>query len=303
MNRRIQGIGGVASAQILLGTLGLCVLESGADPLSVTFYRCLVGGLALALYCGLRGSLGGLLRLPPRVLWLALAGGLLMVGNWVLFFTAMQHIGIAVATIVFHVQPFILVVLGALVFREQLHAATFAWIALALTGLALATGSADGLLEADSSYLIGIACALGAAFLYSGVTIIAKGLTGISAPQLALVQCLCGVVLLAAVAPIGPLDVTSRQWGWFALIGIVHTGGVYMLLFNALPKLSTPLAAVLLFFYPASAILVDAVVYGHRLGPAQYAGVACILIASLGVTLKWGVGRKDIGPVGATNAR
>ncbi|MGO4319861.1 EamA family transporter, partial [Agrobacterium sp. MCAB5] len=74
-------------------------------------------------------------------------------------------------------------------------------------------------------------------------------------------------------------------------IGVVHTGGVYMLLYNALPKLSTPLAAVLLFFYPATAIVVDAIVYGHRLGLAQYGGVGCILIASLGVTLKWGVRR------------
>ncbi|WP_425627088.1 DMT family transporter [Agrobacterium tumefaciens] len=224
-------------------------------------------------------------------LGLALASGLLMVGNWVLFFTAMQHIGIAVATIVFHVQPFMVVLIGAFVFRERLHAATFAWIAVALIGLAFATGSSNGQTTADASWLLGICCALAGAFFYSVVTIIAKGLTGISGPQLALVQCICGIVLLALVVPLGPLEVSSVQWGWFAVIGVVHTGGVYMLLYNALPKLSTPLAAVLLFFYPATAIMVDAIVYGHRLGLAQYAGVGCILIASLGVTLKWGVRR------------
>lgn len=291
MTRQIQGFIGVASAQMLLGTLGVCVLESGTDPLSVTFYRCVVGGVTLALYGVMRGDLSGMMRLPPRLLGLALASGLLMVGNWVLFFTAMQHIGIAVATIVFHVQPFMVVVIGALIFRERLHAATFVWIAVALIGLALATGSAKGQPPADASWLVGICCALGGAFLYSIVTIIAKGLTGITGPQLAFVQCLCGIVLLALVVPIGPLGVSSVQWGWFAVIGLVHTGGVYMLLYNALPKLSTSLAAVLLFLYPATAIVVDAIVYGHRLGPAQYAGVGCILIASLGVMLKWGVRR------------
>lgn len=291
MTKQIQGFIGVAAAQMLLGTLGVCVLESGADPLSVTFYRCLLGGLVLALYGAIRGNLYGVMRLPTKVLGLALASGLLMVGNWVLFFTAMQHIGIAVATIVFHVQPFMVVVIGALVFREQLHAATFGWIAVALIGLALATGSTKGQTAADASWLLGICCALGGAFLYSIVTIIAKGLTGITGPQLAFVQCLCGIVLLALVVPVGLLEVSSVQWEWFAVIGVVHTGSVYMLLYNALPKLSTPLAAVLLFLYPATAIIVDAIFYGHRLGPAQYAGVGCILIASLGVTLKWGVRR------------
>jgi drug/metabolite transporter (DMT)-like permease len=292
MTSKSQGFVGVAAAQVLLGTLGVCVLESGADPLSVTFYRCVIGGGVLALYGVIRGNLSGVMRLPPRVLGLALASGLLMVGNWVLFFTAMQHTGIAVATIVFHVQPFMVVVIGALVFRERLHAATFAWIAVALIGLAVATGSAKSQTAADASWLPGVCCALGGAFLYSIVTIIAKGLTGITGPQLAFVQCLCGIALLSLVVPIGPFDVSSVQWGWFAVIGVLHTGGVYMLLYNALPKLSTPLAAVLSFLYPATAIIVDAIFYGHRLGLAQYAGVGCILIASLGVTLKWGVRRR-----------
>lgn len=289
MNRQLQGFAGVAAAQILLGTLGVCVLESGADPVSVTFYRCLIGALALAILGMIRGDLSGMARLQPRVLGLALASGLLMIGNWVLFFTAMQHVGIAVATIVFHVQPFMVVVIGAIVFRERLYIATFAWIALALLGLALATTSNDVALAAGRSWTIGIACALGAALLYSFVTVIAKGVKGIAAPQLALIQCLCGVLLLSPAIPVGLSDVTNLQWGWFAIIGIVHTGGVYVMLYNSLPKLSTPVAAVLLFLYPATAIIVDAFFYGHQLGAVQYAGVGAILTASLGVTLKWGV--------------
>ncbi|MFC6658125.1 EamA family transporter [Roseibium salinum] len=180
-------------------------------------------------------------------------------------------------------------VLGAVVFRERLHAATFVWIALALAGLVLATGLTGADLTADGFYLTGILFTLAAAFLYALVTIIAKGLSGINAPQLTLVQCLCGTLLLAGVTPLAPQDLTSSQWGWLALIGMVHTGGVYMLLYGALPKLTTPLIAVLLFLYPASAVIVDAVAYGHILGPRQFAGLAFIIVASLGVTLKWGM--------------
>lgn len=295
MTRQTQGVVGVMAAQMLLGTLGVCVVESNADPLSVTFYRCLIGGLVLALYETFQGNFLKMLHLPPRTIGLGFASGLLMVGNWVLFFTAIRNTGISVATIVFHVQPFIVVILGAFVFHERLRFVTIAWIGLALMGLVLATNIAGSNVSFDKSYLLGLACALGGAFSYSVVTIIAKGLTGVSAHQLALVQCVCGTLLLGPIVPLGPLQVTASQWGWFLVIGVVHTGGVYVLLYSALPKLATPLAAVLLFLYPFSAIVTDAAVYGHHLGPIQYAGFAAILVASLGVTVKWGTRRSQLG--------
>ncbi|WP_138469303.1 DMT family transporter [Poseidonocella sp. HB161398] len=291
MTSQALGALNVCAAQLLLGTLGVCVLQSGADPVSVAFYRCLIGALALACYLAMQGGLSGLARLPGRTLLAALASGVFMVGNWVLFFTAIDRTGIAVATVVFHVQPFFLVILAALLFGERLHAATFAWVALALAGLVLATGYADGGLVPDRSWLTGIGCTLGAAMLYSLVTVMAKGMKDIRAPQLALVQCLCGTVLLGVLAPLGPMQVSAGQWGWFAVIGVVHTGLVYALLYSGLPKLPAALAAVLLFVYPASAVLVEALVYAHGLGLSQYAGFACILAASLGVTLRWGVPR------------
>ncbi|TPW27228.1 DMT family transporter [Martelella alba] len=296
MHTQTQGILSVCAAQFLLGTLGVCVLESGAGPVSVAFYRCLIGALALGSYLAMQGSLGGLIRLPVRGVMLALVSGVFMVGNWILFFMAIERTGIAVATVVFHVQPFFVVILAALLFRERLYAATFGWVALALAGLALATGYLGGEFAPNRSWLIGIGCTLGGALLYALVTVMAKGMKGIRGPQLALIQCLCGIVLLGFVAPLRPMQVSPGQWGWFALIGAVHTGLVYALLYSGLPKLPTALAAVLLFVYPASAVLFDALVYGHDLSPSQYVGFATILMASLGVTLKWGMSRS----VGAT---
>jgi drug/metabolite transporter (DMT)-like permease len=290
MNRKMQGVLGVAAAQTLLGFLGLSVLESGADVLSVAFYRCAIGGLLLVFYCICRGELGEILRLPPRTHILALTSGLLMTGNWVLFFEGIHRMGIAAATILFHIQPFFVVLLGAHVFRERVNGVTFLWIGLALVGLILATGLASQPAGMSEAYLIGIACTLAAAFCYSLVTIIAKGIGGMKAPQLTLMQCLCGVLLLTPVLPLGPLEVSQVQWGWFAVIGIALTGGVYALLYTALPKLTTPVIAVLLFLYPASAVVVDGIAYGHMISLAQIAGLTFILLANLGVTLKWGAG-------------
>jgi len=296
LTRQTEGVIGLVIAQTLLGTIGLCVLESGADPVSVTFYRCAIGGLALALYCLWHGDLARLRLVPGRTLGLALASGVLMAGNWVLFFEGIRRTGIAVATITFHVQPFLVVILGAIVFAERLRAITLVWIGLALIGLTLASGlggEAGAVLMSDRSYLVGLAATLAAACLYAGVTIIAKAMTGLSAPQLAAIQFLTGALLLAFVAPLGPLDLAAPQWGWLAVIGLVHTGGLYVVLYKALPKLTTPVIAVLLFLYPASAVVVDALAYGHLIEPAQFAGLGLIILASLAVTLKWGLRQRN----------
>jgi len=288
MTRQTEGMIGVIAAQTLLGTIGLCVLESGADPVTVVFYRCIVGGLALAAYCFWRDDLTPIFRAPGRVLLLAVASGVLMAGTWVLFFEGIRQTGIAVATITFHIQPFLVVLLGALVFHERLRPVTLIWIALALFGLVLSTGLTGTEFAADRSYLLGLGATLAAACLYAGVTIIAKGLTGLTAPQLATIQFLTGSLVLVAFQPLSPFELSAGQWGWLMVIGLVHTGGVYVMLYNALPKLTTPVIAVLLFLYPASAIVVDAVVYGHIISPGQLAGLGLIVLASLAVTLNWG---------------
>ncbi len=288
MNRRTEGMLGVVAAQTMLGTLGLCVLESGADPVSVAFYRCAIGGLALTFYCFWRGDLVGIVRLPPRTLLLAVFSGALIAVNWVLFFEGIRRTGIAVATIVVHIQPFIVVLMGAAVFRERLQAVTLMWIALALIGLVLSTGLTAADLSGSNAYLAGIGITLAAAVLYAAVTVIAKGISGIKAPQLASLQFLTGALVLTAAAPLAPQDLALPQWGWLMIIGLVHTGGVYVVLYGALPKLATPVIAVLLFLYPASAVVVDAVAYGRLIRPGQFAGLLLIVLASLGVTLGWG---------------
>eukprot|EP00903_Cladosiphon_okamuranus_P000887 g885.t1 len=247
MTRQTEGIFGVVFAQTLLGTLGLCVLESGANPVSIAFYRCLIGGLALAMFCFWCGDLGRVKKVPRKTMFLAVASGILMAGNWVLFFEGIRRTGIAVATITFHIQPFLVVGLGAILFKERLHAVTLFWIGLALLGLALATGLTGARFTPDASYLLGLCATLAAALLYAGVTVIAKGLTGLSAPQLAVIQFLTGAVMLIFFSPATPGSLAMDQWFWLAVIGLVHTGGVYVVLYQALPKLTTPVIAVLLW--------------------------------------------------------
>ena len=48
------------------------------------------------------------------------------------------------------------------------------------------------------------------------------------------------------------------------------------------------------FVYPLVTLLLDYLIYGHRLAPVQLAGLALIVAGTLGVNLKWrlGAGRR-----------
>jgi len=286
-----QGVLMLASGGLLMGTLGIFVEEARLGAMTLVFFRCLFGMLALAAYCRYRGWLSRS-QFTRRTFGLALVSGVLMVTQWVGFFDSIHRTSIAVATVVFHVQPFWVVLIGAALFNEQLGADRLGWIGIAFVGLVLASGVlAESSFMSDQRYLTGIGEALGGSVLYACVTLIAKHLGDFRPHLLALTQCAVGVVCLPIIAPfVAPLQfapISAAQWGWLVGMGVLHTGLSYVLIYGALPKLTTPVIAVLLFVYPLTAIAVDALVYGRTLSVPQLAGMVLIVVASLGVNLGW----------------
>jgi len=287
MTERQQGAMTLAAGGLLMGTLGIFVEEARLGALTLVFFRCLFGFLALFAYCAWKGFFARR-YFTRRTMTLAVLSGALMVTQWVWFFDAIHRTSIAVATVVFHVQPFWVVLIGAALFNERLGIDRLSWIAAAFVGLVLASGVvATDNLQGHTSYLIGIGEALAGSVLYASVTLIAKSLGDLRPHLLTLAQCLVGVVCLPFIAPLTAAHISPQQWLWLVGMGVLHTGLSYVLIYGALPKLTTPVIAVLLFVYPLTAIAVDAIVYGRALSPVQLAGMALIVAASLGVNLGW----------------
>jgi drug/metabolite transporter (DMT)-like permease len=141
--------------------------------------------------------------------------------------------------------------------------------------------------ESGNDYLMGIALALGAAFLYAIAALIIKRLTGTPPHLIALVQVTTGVLLLAPFAHFSALPQAPSAWASLVTLGIVHTGVMYVLLYGAIQKLPTALTGALSFIYPIAAIFVDWFAFGHRLEPLQWIGVAAILLAAAGMQQGW----------------
>ena len=273
-------------AMLISGTIGWFVLVSEQPVLDVVFWRCLFGAGTLLLICTAMGFLrpGLLTRMTFA---LAVLSGVAIVGNWVLLFASYSRASIAIGTAVYNVQPFMLVGLAALFLGEKITVPKLFWLGVSFAGM-LAIVSAHGSQgESGEDYLMGIALALGAAFLYAVAALIIKRLSGTPPHLIALVQVSTGVLLLAPFANLGGLPTVPGELGSLVTLGIVHTGVMYVLLYGAIQKLPTALTGALSFIYPIAAIAVDWVAFGHRLEPQQCLGVAAILLAAAGMQRGW----------------
>ncbi|MFG2330696.1 DMT family transporter [Streptomyces sp. NPDC048604] len=280
MRNETRGTVELTLAMVLSGTLGIFVVESGAAPFTVVFFRCLFGAVALGAYSLARGYFTGH-GFTPRKLGLAALGGVFIVFNWVFLFEAYEATSISFATVVYHTQPFFLVVFGAVLFRERITAARLGWLGVAFVGLVLVSGIRPG----DTASLKGLGLALGAAVLYALSTIVTKRITGVRPHLVALVQVLVGLPLLLPFVDATDVAGVGAGWAWLAGLGLVHTGLMYVLMYAAYQKLPTAKIAVLAFTYPAVAMFADWAVYGHHIGLVQALGVPLIVLASLKVTL------------------
>jgi drug/metabolite transporter (DMT)-like permease len=269
------------------------VLVSGQPVLDVVFWRCVFGAVTLLVICAVLGFLRpGILTRTTFLL--AVLSGVAIVGNWVLLFASYSRASIAIGTAVYNVQPFMLVGLAALFLGEKITAQKLFWLGISFGGM-LAIVSAHGEQGAGGNqYLLGIALALGAALLYAFAALIIKRLTGTPPHLIALIQVCTGVLLLAPWANIAALPQQAGAWASLLILGVVHTGVMYVLLYGAIQKLPTALTGALSFIYPIAAIFVDWFAFGHRLELMQWLGVIAILLAAAGMQQGWGPGFRRV---------
>ncbi|MBB5411000.1 drug/metabolite transporter (DMT)-like permease [Paraburkholderia sp. HC6.4b] len=281
-----RGAAEMSVAMLMSGTIGWLVVSSQQSPFNVVFFRCIFGGATLALVCAVLGLFRREL-FSWKMLGLASLGGAAIVVNWVLLFAAYSRASISMATAVYNTQPFMLVGLGALVFRERISASTIAWLVVAFVGLVFVVKVEPAVLAVPGQYLVGVAYAVGAAAMYAVSSIITKRLKGTPPHLLALIQVSLGVLLLAPFVRFDALPANGAQWLELIVLGVVHTGLMYVLLYGAIQKLPTSMTGALSFIYPVVAIIVDRLAFGQTLAWIQVLGAALILLAAAGVNLGW----------------
>lgn len=279
--RELNGQWLLIAGGVLLGTIGIFVEEAAQHPLITVWFRCVFGALALLLW-GLAMGRSKELRLYGSSYWVAVITGTLMIVNWALFFAALSRTSIAVATVVFHIQPFWVMIFGLWFLRETVSPLQWVATLTALGGLTLTTGLTIEDLRAgaiDDEYINGLVMCLIGSLCYAAVTVIAKTERRMTSFALAWWQCAVGAVILAWVPLIYGWPSQASAWPWLIGLGVFHTGLAYAILFAGMAKLTLGKIALLQFVYPLTAVVVDWVIYGRVLDLVQAVGVGLMVVA------------------------
>lgn len=272
-------------AEVLIGSVGVFVHESGQDAVTAVFYRCLFGGLFLLAWGLLRGQLRGVLQ-DRALIRGAVLSGVLLVLNWICLFAGMARSSIGVATMVYHFFPFVMLLLAALVQGERTRSADLLWTLLGFVGVVCSADPPRVWHNAHAGYLAGIGLSLLGALLCGASLLMARQVGKQRPFALVMIQCWVGVLMLGWFASASALH-WGTQWLWLLGLGLIHSGIVYVLFYSAYPRLPVVTIAVVAFVYPLVALLLDYLLYGHRLSAVQWAGLGLIVIGTLGVNLKW----------------
>lgn len=280
-------------AELLIGSVGVFVHESGQNAITAVLFRCIFGCAFLIVWGSARGLFRGLLG-ERALIRSAIVSGVLLVLNWVALFAGMARSSIGVATMVYHFFPFVILGMAAMFYGERTRAADLGWTAIAFVGVLCSADPFKLWNSAGSGYLIGVGLTFVAAILCGASLLLSRRISRERPFAVVLIQCLVGVVMLAPFADYAAVWTPGIHWFWLAGLGLIHSGVCYVLFYSSYPRLQVATIAVLAFIYPVIALLLDYLVYGRTLAPVQSVGVALIVLGTLGVNLKWQWRRRPV---------
>lgn len=270
----------MAAAMLVFGTIGLFVKNIGFPSSFISFARALIGSIFIALFMLVSGH-GLDKKAVLKNLKLLIPSGIAMAFNWICLFEAYRFTGVAVGTLCYYMAPVIVVILSPIFLKEKLTVINVSSVLAAVVGAVLISGVVSGSAKSAKGILFGLA----AAALYSTVIMINKFVRNLSPIETTFVQLLTAAVTMIPYILLTE-DVTEfvfdrRPVIFTLIVGIFHTGIVYMIYFSSVQKIPAQTTAVFSYIDPVTAIILSAVVLGERLDAVQLIGTFLILAATL----------------------
>ena len=273
------------ASMLIFGTVGICRKYISVGSLTLAWIRGLVGAVFLALFCAIRGkklfrSVSG-----SRMLWLLLSGAAIGL-NWYLLFESFSYTTVSVGTLVYYMEPTLVILLSALFLKERLTGRKILCMLAALVGMVLVSGVLEGSLPQNGTR--GILLAFGAALLYTCVVLLNKKIKGVDAYDKTILQmAAASIVLLPLILTnllqngISVFPTTPKEILLSVGMGIVHTGIAYALYFGSMDGLEARTVALFSYIDPVTALLLSAAVLGEKMTVWGIVGAVLIIGAAL----------------------
>lgn len=245
----------------------------------LTWYRLLFSGLILLIILTLSGKLTKI-SLKDK-LNIALAGTLLGV-HWIFFYGSIKYSNISVGVVCFSLCSFFTAILAPIINKTKFSFQELLLSSLTLVGISLIFGL-------DATYRTGIILGVISAILVAFFTIYNERLTKkFDSQTITLYEMLGGCLGLTFILPIylffSPVQHYSPSLpdlGWLIILALVCTVLMYLLLTQALRKISSFTVNLSFNLEPLYSIILAIIIYkeNRSLSTAFYVGLTLIILS------------------------
>ena len=187
----------------------------------------------------------------------------------------------ALSTLAYYFAPTLIIAGSIVFFRERLTLKQVICFIASSAGLVLIIGVSGG----GSSDLIGLLFGLGAAVLYSTVVLLNKKAGDVDGITRTWVQFASAVLVLtpyvALTGGFHPGSLSISGWTNLLILGVVHTGIIYVLYFSSLSHLDGEQSAILSYIDPAVSVLVSVFFLHEPITALQLLGGSMIIVFAM----------------------
>jgi len=271
--KRLSAYLHIGAASILWGSNGVIVNLVELHPLSIAFFRVLIGGATLTLASILmKGS--KILRIKGFFKKLTALGALLAAG-WYFLFQAMKLIPIGAAVLINYLAPVFVAAMAPVILGEGVERRLI--IAIGLSILGVFSISYHGLGSGEMNTL-GVIFGLLAAVSYGGFVIYSKQvLTSLPYYLVAMYSYLISALILSPSLLLIRSSLTETSILLLVLMGVLNTGVAVTLYLRGLEAVKAQEAATITYLEPLSAMVFGYFLLGQEVGVGMMLGGALIL--------------------------
>ncbi|WP_061320119.1 DMT family transporter [Clostridium botulinum] len=267
-------------SMLIVGSIGLFVRSIPFSSAQIALVRGILGCAFVLVFSLMSGQKISGKNIKAN-LWILIASGIALSVNWILLFQAYKYTTISNATICYYFAPVLVMILSPLILKEPLSVLKVLCIVAALVGLTCIAGVSK---KAGANDFVGILYGLGSAVLYATVIFLNKCLKDIKGIESSIVQLgvsaisLLAYVLMSEGFKLDKMTVTPIVL--LLIVGVIHTGVVYLLYFSSMRELSAQSVAALSYIDPVVAILLASIFLHEKMTIVQIIGGILILGAT-----------------------
>jgi RarD protein len=261
------------------GTLGIFVKNIALSSAEIALWRAIVATLVLLTYMVVTKRLKMIRQSGRNLIKLTLSGAA-MGFNWIFLFEAYRYTSVALSTLSYYFAPTLVIVASAVFLKEKLDTKQIICFIISTSGIVLIIGVSGG----GSNDILGVLYGLAAAVLYATVVMFNKASAAVDGITRTYLQFVAAMIVLIPYVKvtedfhIGTLETNGLLL--LLIIGVVHTGIMYVLYFTSLSHVRGQQAAILSYIDPVVAVLLSVFALHEQTTLLQMLGGVLILVAT-----------------------